>query len=281
MALSSSELGPWATSTTTSSSGCSLMSSARDVRMSATSSWLSSAVATVIGTVVATGVVHSKSGSPSAPPAASRRAAMRPRSSISGGASSRLPNRYSVACITLLWDETNSGTATIFVTSRSARRSTASWIVRLLAMPNATSTGRSDSTCAASSRTCRFHSSRPPWASSRMPWASTAAGMSSADARATSSPIRAVWAMLVPDRKSIAAVCGQRGWRPAAPTPCLEWSQEVGSLWQNPAAFERRCIAAGLRCSSLTYLRICSLFTPCQPRASPLSVRRGVLPQAA
>ena len=82
-----------------------------------------------------------------------RRAAMRAKTSISGGASPRLPSRYSVARITLLWDEMNRGTAKTLVTSRSASRSSASWIVRLFAMPNATSTGTLEETRSARPRT--------------------------------------------------------------------------------------------------------------------------------
>ena len=50
---------------------------------------------------------------------------------------------------------------------------------------------------------------------------------------------------------------------------------------KSPAAFDRPCIPPELRCSSLTYSRICSLLTPCQPGAWPVSVRRGVSPRAA
>ena len=64
---------------------------------------------------------------------------------------------------------------------------------------------------------------------------------------------------------------GAYGFSPRRPAACGE----------SPTAFDRRCITAGLRCSSLTYAGICSLLAPCQPRASPVSVRRGVSPPAA
>ena len=41
------------------------------------------------------------------------------------------------------------------------------------------------------------------------------------------------------------------------------------------AAFERRCIPPGRRCSSVGYAPICSLVAPCHARASPLSAPRG------
>ena len=85
------------------------------------------------------------------------------------GASARRPSRYSVDVTTELYDETNSGTATISVTPRAASASTAVWMLARVAMPNATSTGWSLSTRAASARTLSFHCGLPPCARSRMP----------------------------------------------------------------------------------------------------------------
>ncbi len=71
--------------------------------------------------------------------------------------------------MTELHDETNNGTATISLTPREVRRSTAAWMFARVAIPKATSVGLVLSTCAASSVTRAFHCALPPWASRRTP----------------------------------------------------------------------------------------------------------------